>query len=64
MIVKDLSEDDEHSLFLLRWEMVIVTYNVCVEQNAWNVWNKTLEPIFQITRGQWGTQTCSRSVFI
>jgi len=34
-------------LFLLRCEFVIVTYNV---------WNKTPESIFQITRGQWGTQ--------
>ena len=33
-------------LFLWRWELVILTYNV---------WNKTLESIFQITRGQWGT---------
>ena len=33
-------------LFLWRWELVIFTYNV---------WNTTLESIFQITRGQWGT---------
>jgi len=34
-------------LFLWRWELVIVTYDV---------WNKTPEFIFQIARGQWGTQ--------
>jgi len=33
-------------LFLWRWELVIVTYDV---------WNKTPEFIFQIMQGQWGT---------
>jgi len=33
-------------LLLWRWELAVVTYNV---------WNKTPESIFQITRGQWGT---------
>jgi len=33
-------------IFLWRWELVIVTYNM---------WNKTPESIFQITRGRWGT---------
>ena len=32
-------------LFFWGWELVIVTYNL---------WNKTPESIFQITRGQWG----------
>jgi len=34
-------------IFLWHWEVVIVTYNV---------WNKTLESVFQITRGKWGTE--------
>jgi len=37
--------DDEHSLFMVL-DFVIVTCNA---------WNKTLESIFQITQGNWGT---------
>jgi len=40
--------DNEHSLFMaLKIGHCYVGYNV---------WNKTPESIFQITRGQWGTQ--------
>jgi len=40
--------DDEHSLFIaLRIGYCYVAYNV---------WNKTSESIFQITRGRWGTK--------
>jgi len=41
-------------LFFWRWELIIVTYNL---------WNKTAESIFQITRGQWDAQwICNGSV--
>jgi len=40
------------TLFLWRWELVIVAYNV---------WCKMPESIFQVTRGQWGTVGYFRS---